>query len=41
MPKTLTDDEVLALFKSRWLTAAQVAQALGVLQDSVRKDINN
>lgn len=39
MPKTteLTDDAVLELFKSRWLTSSEAAAVLGIVPGAVRK----
>lgn len=37
MPKTLTDDQVLALFEARWLTSAEAARVLGIVPGAVRK----
>lgn len=37
MPKTLTDDQVLELFKSRFATSDEAAQLLGIVPGAVRR----
>lgn len=41
MPKTLTDDQVLELFRSRWVTSSEAAVLLGLSgANAVRKIVS-